>query len=237
MLSVLRTAGPLFARESARDRLSIALLAVIPVWFVVIFSSVLGDFSAALGGTLARQSAGALSAGWAAALLSGTLAFFQVTAGRTADRRLALAGRCAAQVAAARLAVCLLAALVASAAALATLALVSGVEHPWHAAAAIYGAAITYVGIGVLIGAVVHGPLEGSLLVVLVFSIDAFSTPQMTSSTGLSWTPTRNASDVLMSAAAGGASTTSAWAQLAGTAVVSVALSAATFAAIARGRA
>src|SRR5438093_1569414 len=68
------------------------LLVVIPVFFVLIFASVLGEFSKALGGTLAAQSATAISAGWAAAFLAGTLAFFQVASSRGADRRLAAAG-------------------------------------------------------------------------------------------------------------------------------------------------
>ena len=81
-----------FVREHLRAPLTLALLVAIPVFFVLVFASVLGDFAEALGGTLASQSATAISAGWAAAFLSGTLAFFQISSSRGADRRLALAG-------------------------------------------------------------------------------------------------------------------------------------------------
>ena len=79
MLSgALPTSGA-FVREHLRAPLTLVLLVAIPVFFVLIFASVLGDFAKALGGTLAAQSATAISAGWAAAFLSGTLAFFQVS--------------------------------------------------------------------------------------------------------------------------------------------------------------
>ncbi len=65
----------------------------------------------------------------------------------------------------------------------------SGVEHPLHAAAAIFLFAAIYIGIGALIGAFVRDPLSGSLLVVLVFSLDVFSGPAMTSNGGLSASP------------------------------------------------
>jgi len=53
---------------------------------------VVGEFAQALGGTLATRAATSISAGWAAAFLSGALAFFQVSSSRGADRRLAAAG-------------------------------------------------------------------------------------------------------------------------------------------------
>jgi hypothetical protein len=46
------------------------------VFLVLIVASVLGQFSEALGGTLQTQSAVSITAGWATAFLSGTLAFF-----------------------------------------------------------------------------------------------------------------------------------------------------------------
>jgi len=76
---------PSFVREHLRERLTLVLLVGIPVFFVLIFASVLGQFSAALGGSLAGRAATAISAGWAAAFLSGALAFFY--AGVLARRR------------------------------------------------------------------------------------------------------------------------------------------------------
>src|SRR6516164_10778950 len=96
-----------FVREQLRAPLTRVLLVAIPAFFVLIFAGVLGDFSKALGGTLAARSATAISAGWAAAFLSGTLAFFTVSSSRGADRRLAVAGRGATRVALSRIAAAL----------------------------------------------------------------------------------------------------------------------------------
>jgi len=62
-----------FLREQLRTPLALVLLVAIPAFFVLIFATVLGEFSKALGGTLASSSATAISAGWAAAFLSGAL--------------------------------------------------------------------------------------------------------------------------------------------------------------------
>ncbi len=214
-----------FTREHLRAPLTLVLLVTIPVFFVLVFASVLGEFADALGGTLAEQAATAISAGWAAAFLSGSLAFFQVSSSRGADRRLALAGLGPGRVAIARLTAAVALAATVSAAAFVTLWLRSGIEHPLHAAAAILAFALIYIGIGAAIGAFVKAPLEGSLLVVLVFSVDAFSGPQMTSSGGLTaWTPTRDAAEVLIAAGSGSASPNADWLALAATALGALAI-------------
>jgi hypothetical protein len=118
MSALAQTSGS-FVREQLRAPLTLVLLVAIPAFFVLIFASVLGDFADALGGTLATRSATAISAGWAAAFLSGTLGFFQVSSSRRADRRLALAGLGAARVAASRIAASLALGAIVSAAALA----------------------------------------------------------------------------------------------------------------------
>jgi hypothetical protein len=189
-----------FVREHLRAPLTLALLVAIPAFFVLIFASVLGEFAKALGGTLAAQSATAISAGWAAAFLSGTLAFFQVSSSRGADRRLAAAGLGPVRVAVSRIVAALAIGFAVSAVAFATLWLRSGIGHPLHAAVAIFTFAAIYIGVGALIGGFVKGQLEGSLLVVLVFSVDAFSGPQMTSNGLVAATPTRNAANLLIAA-------------------------------------
>jgi hypothetical protein len=203
VLSAALPASTAFVREHLRAPLTLVLLVAIPAFFVLIFASVLGEFADALGGDLMAQSATAISAGWAAAFLSGTLAFFQVSSSRSADRRLAAAGLGPARVAVSRIVAALAIGLAVSAVAFVTLWLRSGIGHPFHAAVAIFTFAAIYIGIGALIGAFVKGQLEGSLLVLLVFSVDAFSGPQMTSNGAVSWTPTRNAANLLI--AAGGA--------------------------------
>jgi len=214
-----------FVREQLRAPLTLVLLVAIPAFFVLIFAGVLGEFAEALGGTLASRSATAISAGWAAAFLSGTLGFFQVSSSRGADRRLAVAGLGAARVAVSRIAASLLLAATVSAVAFATLWLRSGIGHPMHAAAAILAFAAIYIGIGAVVGALVTAPLEGSLLVMLVWSLDAFSGPQMTSSGAGAVTPTRDAANLLIAAGAGQGSPEVDWLRV--VAVTLLALSAA----------
>src|SRR5581483_7545580 len=112
----------------------------------------------------------------------------------------------------ARIAAALLLAVTVSAVAFATLWLRSGIGHPLHAAVAILAFAMIYIGVGAVIGAFVTAPLEGSLLVVLVFSLDAFSGPQMTSGGGLgAFTPTYRAANLLIAAGGGQGSPGGDW--------------------------
>jgi hypothetical protein len=224
MLSAALPTTGAFVREHLRAPLTLALLVAIPVFFVLIFASVLGDFARALGGTLMSQSATAISAGWAAAFLSGTLAFFQVSSSRGADRRLAAAGLGPWRVAIARIAAALAIGITVSAVAFATLWLQSGIAHPLHAAVAILSFAVIYIGLGALIGAFVKGALEGSLFVLLLFSVDAFTSPEMTSSSPFAWTPTRKAAELLIAAGGGHGSPGADWLGMAFVAVGSLAV-------------
>ena len=202
-MSAFALTGRDFVREQLRAPLTLVLLIGIPVFFVLIFASVLGEFSKALGGTLVQRSATAVSAGWSAAFLSGTLAFFMVSSSRSADRRLALAGLGAVRVALSRIAAALVLGLTVTAVALATLWLRSGIGHPLHAAVAIFAFAAIYIGIGAVVGAFVSDPLAGSLLVLAAFFIDAFTGPAMTSAaSGIgTYMPTYHAANLLIAAA------------------------------------
>lgn len=225
-MSGLVTVSGSFVREHLRTPLTLTLLVAIPVFFVLIFASVLDEFAKALGGTLMAEAATSISAGWAAAFLCGALAFFEVASSRSADRRLALAGLGAGRVAVARILAAVMLGILVSAAAYLTLFLRSGIEHPWHAAAAVLAFALIYTGIGALIGAFVSDPLNGSLLVVVVFAVDVFSGPQMTPNSLFNWTPTRDAATVLIAAGSGETSPPGDWIKV-GLAVI-VALSVAT---------
>jgi hypothetical protein len=237
-MSAVAEASASFVREQARSPLTLALLVAIPAFFVLIFASVLGDFANALGGTLATRSATAISAGWATAFLSGTLAFFQVASSRGADRRLATTGFGAARVALSRIAAAVTLGLVASAVAFVTLWLRSGIGHPLHAVVAIFAFAAIYIGIGALVGAIVASPLEGSLLVVLIFSVDAFSGPQMTDNGGLGafFTPTRHAANLLIAAGGGHGSPSTDWIGVAAVALGALSVAVIAFWATARAR-
>lgn len=203
----------LFTREQLRAPFALALLVAVPALFVISAAGVLRDFATILGGSLAGDAAVGLSAGWAAAFVSGTLGYFQAASSRGADRRLALAGHGAALVAASRIAASVLLAVIASAAAFIALEVRAGIAHPAHAAAAILAFALIYVAVGVLIGSVVTDPLEGSLLVVFVFLLDAFAGPGMSGSPPL-WSISQKAADLVIAAGVGGASPDADWVRL-----------------------
>lgn len=214
-----------FVREHLRARLMLVLLVAVPLMFVIVSSSVLGEFSRALGGSVSGHGATALGAGWAAAFLAGALGFFMVASARGADRRLAAAGFGAARVAAARIGAAVVLALVVSAAAYLTLLLDAGIRHPAHAAVAILGFALIYVGIGALVGALVEDELAGSLLVAFVFLFEAFSGPAMSGGGGLSRVmPTRTAADLLLAAGAGEGSPGRDWIAVGAITVVALAV-------------
>ena len=221
-MSAFAEAGTSFLREQIRAPLNLFLLVMVPIFFVLIFASVVGDFAKALGGDLASQAATSISAGWAAAFLCGTLGFFQMSSSREADRRLALAGLGPWRAAASRITAAIVLSLIVSVVAYLTLSLSSGVEHPPHAAVAILIYALTYIGIGTLIGAFVRDPLSGSLLVVLVFAVDAFTSPEMTSNGSLAVTPSRDAANLLIAAGSGQASSTSDWVGAVGVALAAI---------------
>ena len=178
MLSAALPTSTAFIREHLRAPLTLVLLVAIPVFFVLIFASVLGDFAEALGGD-PRQPVGDRDQRRLgrrlplrrARLLPGHL----LARRRPAPRRSPASARGVSRSpgspprwrSASR----------SARVAFVTLWLRSGIGHPLHAAVAIFTFAAIYIGIGALIGAFVKGPLEGSLLVVLVFSLDAFSGP------------------------------------------------------------
>ena len=234
LLSAALPTSLAFTREHLRAPLTLALLVAIPVFFVFIFASVVGEFAGALGGTLAGQAAAAISAGWAAALLSGTLAFFQVSSSRGADRRLAAAGLGPGRVAASRITAALAIGITVSAVAFVALWVRSGIGHPLHAAVAIGSFALIFIGVGALIGAFVKDPLSGSLLVLLVFFVDAFSNPQMTSSGALSWTPSRASTNLLVAAGGQQGSPSADWIEMAIVALAALAVALAAFVLAAR---
>ena len=203
-----------FAREQLRAPFTLALLVAIPALFVISAAGVLSDFASVLGGSLAGDAAVALSAGWAAAFISGALGFFQAASSRGADRRLALAGLGPARVASSRIAASVGLAVVAAAAAFVALVVRVDVAHPLHAAVAVLAFALLYLAIGIVVGSLITAPLEGSLLVVFVFLLDAFAGPGMTGGSAPPWAVSQKAADVLIAAAMGTGSPTGDWVKL-----------------------
>jgi hypothetical protein len=204
-----------FAREQLRAPLTLALLVTIPALFVISAAGVLSDFAGALGGFLAGDAAVALSAGWAAAFISGTLGFFQAASSRGADRRLALAGLGPARVASSRIAASIGLAVIAAVAASIALLVRVDLAHPLHAVAAVLAFALLYLAIGIAVGSLVTAPLEGSLLVVFIFLLDAFAGPGMTGGSAPPWAVSQKAADILIAAGQGVDSPTGDWIEVA----------------------
>ncbi|MBI5310879.1 MAG: hypothetical protein HZB14_07650 [Actinobacteria bacterium] len=225
----------LFAREQLRTPFTLALLVAIPALFVISSAGVLSDFAAVLGGSLDGDSAAALGAGWAAAFLSGALGYFEAVSSSGADRRLALAGAGPSGVAVSRLLASLLLAGIAAASAYVALVFQIEIVHPLHVAVGVAGFAVIYLSVGVLIGSVIQSPLEGSLAVVFVFLLDAFSGPGMAGSVPF-WAVSQSAADVLIAAGAGSSSSESDIVELLVVAAGSVLISLAVFTFMARRR-
>jgi hypothetical protein len=91
------------------------------------------------------------------------------------------------------------------------------VPHPAHAAVAVLAFALLYLAVGVLVGSLITAPLEGSLLVVFVFLLDAFAGPGMTGGSPPPWAVSQKAADILIDAGVG---TSSAGGDSAGVALV-----------------
>jgi len=199
-----------FTRELLRTPFALILLVVVPVLFVIAAAGTLHQFATALGGSLAGNAAVVLSAGWAAAFLSGALGYFEAASSRDADRRLVLAGLGAFRVAASRITASLALAVIASSAAFVAVEARSTVLHPWHAGAAILAFALIYLAVGVAVGSIVSDPLAGSLIVSFIFLLDVFSGPGM-SGTAAPWAISRYAGQVLIAAGVGMPSSTTDW--------------------------
>ena len=206
--------GWYFLREQMRAPLTLALLVVLPVLFVVTASSVLSDFSRALGGSASGAAATALAAGWAVAFLAGALGFFTTVSSHGADRRLALAGLGPAATATARLVSALGLAVTVTAAAFVALRLQQHVPHVTHTLLAMLAYACIYLAIGTAVGSIIHDALAGSLAVVFIFLLDVFSGPGMSKGTsGLATvlSPSQEAGELLLAAGAGMSSQSSDW--------------------------
>lgn len=162
-----------------RNPVNLLVLVVVPVVFVLVAAKPMADAAKLLGGTgVAVETA---TTGWAAAFLAALAMYFQTRQARSADRRLALAGVRVPVLVAARLSTGLVIAAFVSAAALATLYLRAEVDDPLHVAAGTLMFAAIYVGIGAAVGAVIRDPVNGTVVILLIWILDVFFGPALTS--------------------------------------------------------
>lgn len=166
-----------FLSDYARNPVNLLLLVLVPVVFVIVAAGSLADAAALLGGSGAAPAVETTTAGWAAGFLAGVAMYFQVSAARDVDRRLAIAGLSAARLVAARLLTGLALAVVASAAALAALWFRTGIDDPVRVAAGTVMFAVIYLAIGAVVGVTVRSPVNGTVLILFVWIVDVFFGP------------------------------------------------------------
>src|SRR5215213_3717521 len=106
-------------------------------------------------------------------------------------------------------------AVVAAAAASTALVVRLDIAHPLHAAIGVLAFGLLYLAIGVLVGSLITAPLEGSLLVVFMFLLDAFAGPGMSGGSPPPWAVSQKAADVLIAAGTGTGSSAADWAAVA----------------------
>src|SRR6266545_2160259 len=159
-----------FLADYVRNPVNLFLLVVVPTVFVVVAAGRLADLARLLGSA---------TAGWAAGFLAGIAMYFQVSAARDADRALVVAGLPARRLVAARLAAGFGLAALAGATALVALAVRTGIDNPARTIAGTAMFALIYLGIGATIGALVRNPVNGSVLVLLVWIVDVMLGPSM----------------------------------------------------------
>ena len=186
----VRLAGPLLVRrflaDYARNPVNLLILVLVPVGFVAGAAGSMAQLAKLLSGTAAPGTATqTVTAGWAAAFIAAIAAYFQVRAARSADRRLVLAGLPAGRLAAARAVTGLALAVLASAAAVVTLAARAGIAHPGRVLAGTLMFAVIYLAIGALAGTLVASPVNGTVLIFFVWITDVMFGPVFGSPTRL----------------------------------------------------
>ena len=166
-----------FLADYARNGVNLMLLVLVPVVFVVVVAGSMADAAKLLGGT--GPAVETATAGWAAAFLAGIAMYFQTAATRETDRRVVVAGLPASRLVLARLLTGATLALAATAAALVSLAVRSGIEHPLRAGLGTLMFAVIYVAVGALVGALARNPVNGTVIVLFVWIMDVFFGPAM----------------------------------------------------------
>lgn len=165
-----------FISDYVRNPVNLMMLVVVPLVFVLVAAGSIADAMELLRGRpgMATQTA---TAGWAAGFLSGLAMYFQIRSARMADKRLLLAGLPAVRLLAARAGTGLLMACLVSAVALAALVVRVGVEHPLQVILGTLMFAVIYLAIGALVGAAVANPVNGAVVILLIWMIDVFVGP------------------------------------------------------------
>ena len=158
--------------EAIRTPVTVSLLIVVPVLFVAVAARSIANSATLLGSSASAPAVQVATAGWAAAFIAAIAMYFQMRGARAADRRLVLAGLAPARLVAARLATGLILALVATGAALAALAVRTGIPDAPRVLGGTVMFAVIYLAIGALVGALVSNPVNGTVLILFLWLLD-----------------------------------------------------------------
>lgn len=164
----------MFLREYARTTLNLVLLAVIPVLLILAFGDSLSRLADLLQTQLTAEMGKSMGALWAAAFLTGIMGFFMMAGAREADRRLVRAGYSPAEVVALRFAAVAILGGLATGVSFAVLLTQLTPTDYLQTLVVMYLAALIYGALGILIGSLIPGELEGSFALLFFFMMDAF---------------------------------------------------------------
>jgi hypothetical protein len=144
--------------------------------FVLVAAGSIADAMQLLRGRpdMATQTA---TAGWAAGFLSGLAMYFQIRSARAADKRLLVAGLPPARLLAARAGSGLLMAGLVSTVALLALAARTGIDQPARVIIGTLMFALIYLAIGALVAVAVANPVNGAVVILLIWLLDVFVGP------------------------------------------------------------
>jgi hypothetical protein len=165
-----------FIADYVRNPVNLIVLVLVPLVFVMVAARSLADAMELLGGDLG-PALETTTAGWAAGFLSSLAMYFQIRSARAADTRILLAGLPPARLIAARAGTGLLLAGLVSAVALVALAARTGIDDPGRAIAGTLMFAVIYLAIGALVGVAVGNPVNGAVVILLIWMVDVFFGP------------------------------------------------------------
>lgn len=182
MIAQFRMALRLSLVEQMHNRFAMLLLALyLPAWYGVIYG--LTDdapiaFKLRTFGVFVATSAhrlglltGMLNA---TTLIMGFVALSAVRRSALVDQRLVLCGYSRGALILGRLAALGAASVLVAAYAVLVLAAFTPPQHPWVVFAGTFGAVLAYAAIGVLVGVVARGDLEGFFLIIMLSLVDTF---------------------------------------------------------------
>lgn len=171
-----RYATPLgmFLREYTRTTLNLALLVIIPALLILSFGDALSRLADIFDVQLTADMGKSMGALWAAAFLTGIMGFFMLVGARAADRRLVLAGYTPTEVVALRFAAVALLGALATIVSYGVLLTQLTPDDYVQTLLVMYLGALTYGAVGILIGSLIPGEMEGSFALLFFFVMDAF---------------------------------------------------------------